>query len=134
MPLNALATWHRILQHRDLRALDTLLSDDVVLHSPVVHTPQAGRALVKMYLEAAFHVFLNESFHYVRELTGERDAVLEFQVQIDGLFVNGVDMLKWNEAGQLIDFKVMVRPLKAVNLIHQKMGLLLEQHLKRTST
>ena len=125
-PPAPLAAWHEIVRSRDPRALDALLADDVVFHSPVVHTPQAGRAITRQYLTAAFQVFFNETFRYVREVSGPRDAVLEFQVDIDGIAVNGVDMMKWNEAGELVEFKVMVRPLKAINLIHQKMAAMLQ--------
>lgn len=121
----ALATWHHIVQHRDLSGLNQLLAEDVIFHSPVVHTPQIGKAVTQQYLYAAFHVFFNESFHYIREVAGQNDAVLEFEVTIDGIVVNGVDMLHWNEHGQLTEFKVMIRPLKGINLIHQKMGEML---------
>lgn len=121
----ALAAWHHIVSSRDLRGLNTLLAEDVVFHSPVVHTAQHGKAVTLQYLHAAFHVFFNDSFHYVREVVGGHDAILEFEVLIDGITVNGVDMLHWNEAQQITEFKVMLRPLKAINLIHQKMGALL---------
>jgi len=114
--------WHNIVEKRDAQGLDALLADEAVFHSPVVHTPQVGKSITKKYLTAAFHVFFNESFRYVRELQGNRDAVLEFEVQLDGITVNGVDMIKWNDAGKITEFKVMLRPLKAVNLIHQKMA------------
>ena len=117
--------WHALIRSRDARGLDALLADDVVLHSPVVHTPLAGKPIVRKYLQAALRVFVNDTFRYVRELEGPTDAVLEFQVEIDGITVNGVDMLRWNADGHIVDFKVMVRPLKAVNLIHQKMAALL---------
>jgi hypothetical protein len=123
----ALETWHNIVRTRDASGLDKLLADDVVFYSPVVHTPQVGKAITTMYLTAAVHVFGNESFKYVREIVGERDAVLEFETEIDGIVINGVDMIKWNENGQIIEFKVMIRPLKAVNLIHQKMGEMLKR-------
>ena len=114
-----------MIKHRDLGALDALLDDDVVFHSPVVHAPQAGKRRTMMYLGAAFHVFINDSFRYVREVVDGDEAVLEFEVQIDGVTVNGVDMISFNDAGRIVAFKVMVRPLKAINLIHQKMGELL---------
>ena len=126
MTPNAVARWHHVLQSRNVTELDALLAYEVVFHSPVVHTPQVGKAITTRYLAAAFHVFFNETFRYVREVTGSQDAMLEFQVEIDGLTVNGVDMLTWNAAGQITDFKVMVRPLKAVNLIHQKMAAMLQ--------
>jgi SnoaL-like domain len=121
-----LAAWRELVETRNPKGLDALLADDVVFHSPVVHTPQAGKAITTQYLSAAFRVFLDESFSYVREIVGPRDAVLEFQVDIEGVRVNGVDMIKWNEDGRIVEFKVMIRPLKAINLIHQKMAAMLQ--------
>jgi hypothetical protein len=125
MSLSPIETWHRLVKTHDAGGLDALLADDVVFHSPVVHTPQAGKAITKKYLSAAFQVFFNTSFRYVRELNSDRDAILEFEVMLEGITVNGVDMIKWNNAGKITEFKVMLRPLKAVNLIHQMMGALL---------
>jgi hypothetical protein len=125
MSIDTITVWHQLVDSRDAKGLSALLADEVVFHSPVVHAPQVGKAVTIQYLSAAFHVFFNETFHYVREIVGPRDAVLEFQVEIDGIHVNGVDMLKWNAQGQLIEFKVMIRPLKAINLIHQKMAAML---------
>lgn len=124
---STLETWHQLVQSRNSRGLDALLAHDVVFYSPVVHTPQVGKAITQQYLSAAFHVFFNPSFHYVREVVGPSDAVLEFAVDIDGISVNGVDMLRWNADGEITEFKVMLRPLKAVNLIHQKMAAMLQQ-------
>ena len=121
-----LATWHRLVRTHDPSGLDTLLAEDVVFHSPVVHTPQRGRKLASLYLGAAFQVFFNESFRYVREIVGPSDAMLEFETEIDGIVVNGVDLIEWNAAGQIVDFKVMIRPLKAINLIHQRMAAQLQ--------
>lgn len=126
MPLDTLAVWHALLERLDPSGLDELLAEHVVFHSPVVHTPQVGKAVTKQYLSAAFLVFNNDSFRYLREIRGEKDAVLEFVTVIDGITVNGVDMIRWNDAGQIVDFKVMVRPLKAINLIHQMMAAMLE--------
>ncbi|MGB7210550.1 MAG: nuclear transport factor 2 family protein, partial [Pyrinomonadaceae bacterium] len=106
--------------------LDSLLADDIIFYSPVVYTPQVGKAIAIKYLTAAFHVFFNETFEYVREVTGPHDAVLEFEVEMDGINVNGVDMIKWNGEGKIVEFKVMIRPLKAINLIHQKMAAALQ--------
>lgn len=117
--------WHKIVRTRDASGLSELFADDVVFYSPVVHTPQLGKAVTAMYLTAALHVFGNNSFRYVREVVGETDAVLEFETEIDGIIVNGVDMIKWNGDGQTVEFKVMIRPLKAINLIHQKMAEML---------
>lgn len=121
----ALSTWHDIVRTRDVRGLGELLADDVVFYSPVVHTPQDGKEITALYLTAAMHVIANESFRYVREVAGESDAVLEFEAEVDGITVNGVDMIKWNAAGQITEFKVMIRPLKAINLIHEKMAAML---------
>jgi hypothetical protein len=126
MTPDPIEAWHSIVKKRDAQALDALLADEAVFLSPVVHTPQVGKPITKKYLTAAFGVFFNESFRYVRELQGDRDAVLEFEVELDGIKVNGVDMIKWNDAGKITEFKVMLRPLKAVNLIHQKMAQALQ--------
>jgi len=127
MKIDTVATWHKIVANRDVEGLGLLLADNVVFHSPVVHSPQVGKALTQSYLTAAFAVFFNASFHYVREIVGEHDAVLEFLVQIDGVSVNGVDMIKWDDAGKIVDFKVMLRPLKAISLVHLKMAAMLQQ-------
>lgn len=121
-----LETWHRLVRTHDASGLDALLADDSVFHSPIVHTPQRGKKLTSMYLGAAFQVFFNPSFHYVREIVGPSDAMLEFETEIDGIQVNGVDIIRWNESGQIVDFKVLIRPLKAINLIHQRMAAMLQ--------
>jgi len=125
--LSPIAAWHELVRRRDVGALDALLADDVVFHSPVVHTPQRGKAITKAYLMGAMQVLDNEHFRYTREIVGERDAVLEFVTEVDGLVVNGVDLIGWNEAGRIVDFKVMVRPLKAVHVLHQRMGEMLQR-------
>ena len=126
MSANPLSSWHQLLRDRSPQGLASLLAEQVVFHSPVVHTPQVGKAIATQYLTAAFQVFFNESFCYTREVVGPHDAVLEFQVEIEGISVNGVDMIKWDDEGKIVDFKVMIRPLKAINLIHQKMAAMLQ--------
>lgn len=121
-----LAAWHQAISAKDASALDTLLADTAVFHSPVVHSPQVGKDVTKMYLSAAFHVLANDSFHYVREVVDGQNAVLEFVVEVDGVTVNGVDMIHWDENGKIADFKVMLRPYKAINLIKDKMRAMLE--------
>lgn len=121
-----ITTWHRLVESHDASGLNGLIADDAVFHSPVVFTPQRGKALTVWYLTAAFLVFFNPSFRYVREVIGPSDAMLEFETEIDGIVVNGVDIIKWNDAGRIVDFKVMIRPLKAINLIHQRMAAMLE--------
>jgi hypothetical protein len=126
MPIDTMRAWHELVQTRDSEGLDVLLADSAVFHSPIVHSPQVGKPITKLYLLAAFQVFFNETFRYVRELRGPHDAVLEFEVEIDRIRVNGVDMIKWNDDGQIVEFKVMIRPLKAIQLIHQRMAAMLE--------
>lgn len=126
MAEHPIETWHRLVEERDSRGLDTLLDADAVFLSPVVHTPQRGKKVTTAYLRAAFQVFFNPTFRYVREIVGASDAMLEFETQIDGVSVNGVDIIKWNEAGRIVEFKVMLRPLKAINLVHQRMAAMLQ--------
>lgn len=132
MSKNTIARWHKLVRERDPSGLDLLLADDVVFHSPVVHTPQIGKAATSRYLSAAISVFGNESFRYIREMVGDGDAVLEFETEIDGIFLNGVDMMKWNSEEQITEFKVMIRPLRAINLIHQKMAEMLQLPARTT--
>ena len=123
----AIDTWHQLITERDVAALDDILADDAVFHSPVVHSPQKGKQLTKMYLSAAIMVLGNSDFEYVREVVGDSDAVLEFTSEINGIHINGVDMIHWNADGKIDDFKVMIRPLKAVNLLHGLMRQMLGQ-------
>lgn len=118
--------WHEILARRDPRELQSWLDEDAVFFSPVVHTPQRGRALTMLYLGAAFQVLFNDSFRYVREVIGPNDAALEFETVIDGTTINGIDIISWNESGRVVEFKVMLRPLKAINLVHERMGSMLQ--------
>ena len=120
------ALWHRLVRERDSRGLGAFLDEGAVFFSPVVHTPQRGKKITAAYLSAAFHVFFNPTFRYVREIVGTSDAMLEFETEIDGILVNGVDLIKWNEAGRVVEFKVMIRPLKAINLIHHRMASMLQ--------
>ena len=124
--MKTLELWHDILRERNLDRLDEVLAEDCVFLSPVVHSPQRGRDLTRFYLTGAFMVF-NDSFHYVKEVADEHHAVLEFVCDMDGIVVNGVDIMSLDAAGKIIEFKVMVRPLKAVNLLHARMKEMLEQ-------
>ncbi len=127
MVLDTLASWHDIVRRGDFAGLRHLLADDCVFHSPVVHSPQRGKDLTAGYLSAAMQVLGNGTFRYVRQVVAEHDAVLEFEAELDGIHINGVDLIHWNDDGRISDFKVMVRPLKAVNLLHQKMAAALAQ-------
>ncbi len=118
-----LARWHEYMMGgADPAVLSDLLADDVVFHSPVVHTPQADKPIVMAYLVAASHVLGNDSFHYVRELVDGDEMMLEFVTEIDGIAINGVDIIRFNADGRITDFKVMVRPLKAINKVWEMMG------------
>jgi hypothetical protein len=122
MNRHPIKVWHDLVRSLNPAGLDDLLGEDAVFVSPVVHTPQRGKAIVKAYLSAAFKVVFNPSFRYVREITGPSDAMLEFEVEIDGVVVNGVDIIRWDAEGKIVEFKVMIRPLKAINLVHERMG------------
>lgn len=117
--------WHAYVQSRDPADLSALIAEDCVFESPVVHSPQVGKAITEKYLLSALQVLNNDSFEYLGEWRAERSAVLEFGCVIDGIRINGVDMIWWNEDGLITRFKVMVRPLKAINMLHQKMGEML---------
>ena len=114
---SALERWHAIVATRDSNGLDELLADDVVFQSPAVHAPQVGKAITKKYLVAAMHVLDPGQFRYVGEWHGEGSAVLEFETMIGDVQVNGVDMIWWNDAGQITKFKVMLRPVKALQTV-----------------
>lgn len=125
--MTVLERWHAVVEAGDPALLDDLLADECVFYSPIVHTPQEGKALTTMYLAAAMQVLGGDSFHYVREVSDDHQAVLEFEGENDGISINGVDMFTWNEQGKIDSFKVMVRPLKAINLLHAQMKGMLEQ-------
>ena len=124
--MNTLERWHEILEQRNPDLLDEILADDCVFWSPVVHTPQEGREITKLYLTGAMHVLSND-FHYVKEVVTPRHAVLEFVCEVDGISINGVDIMSFDSSGKISEFKVMVRPLKAVNMLHAKMRDMLER-------
>jgi hypothetical protein len=119
--------WHAVALSSDETALGALLHDDAVFESPVVHTPQRGKPITLKYLASAGMVFGDTGFHYVGEWEGKNSLILEFNAQIDGISIDGIDMITWDEDGLITNFKVMVRPLKAVNMLHQKMGEVLQK-------
>lgn len=122
---STIENWHQLVDSRDAAALDNILDENVVFHSPVVHSPQEGKDITTFYLTAALQVLANSNFRYVREVLDGHNAVLEFITEIDGLQINGIDMIQCNDAGKIIDFKVMIRPLKAINLLHKMMAQML---------
>ncbi len=119
--------WHAVVKSRDNQALSDLIAEDAVFHSPLVHTPQAGKTLTTAYLTAALHVLANDSFRYVREVHQGDNSVLEFALELDGIAVNGVDMIEWDAEGKIIDFKVMIRPYKAIEVVRTNMAAMLEK-------
>lgn len=120
------AAWHAYMTGGgDPGALRALLAEDAVFHSPVVHTPQEGRDKVFSYLHAASHALGGDDFRYVREIVDGDQAVLEFATALDGIQINGVDIIRWNDDGKISDFKVMIRPLKAINKVWEKMAAML---------
>jgi hypothetical protein len=119
--------WHQVVRSRDMAALQRLLAEDVAFVSPVVHTPQAGKAITTAYLQAAMQVLNNPSFRYLNEWFGPDSAVLEFECEVEGITVNGIDMVHWNADGLIDRFKVMVRPLKAIHKVHETMGRQLQR-------
>lgn len=126
--MTVLERWHEVVATGNTDLLDDLLAEDCVFYSPIVHTPQQGRELTKLYLTAAVQVLGGgRAFKYVREISDDHQAVLEFTTENEGIVINGVDIFSWNEAGQIDSFKVMVRPLKAINLLHGQMKAMLEQ-------
>lgn len=118
--------WHDYANAKKPELLAQILHDDAVFHSPVVHTPQVGKPIVTAYLQAAMAVFGKGSFEYVGEWASENGAVLEFRAELDGVVINGVDIITWDDEGLIVEFKVMVRPLKAVNHLHGLMKAMLE--------
>lgn len=129
----ALSRWHDIVSRGDARQLPEILTEDCVFLSPVVHTPQAGRDLTVLYLTGAMAVF-NDSFRYTKEVVTDTHAVLEFECTVDGILVNGVDIMTFAGDGRISEFRVMVRPLKAIQLLHQRMAAMLEQLKGRDAT
>ena len=107
--------------------LSKMLHDDVVFHSPVVHTPQEGKDITMLYLNSAGEVLGGSDFEYVRIVEQGNHAILEFNQVIDGIKIDGIDMITWDDDGMIVEFKVMVRPLKAINKVHQQMGVMLEK-------
>ena len=123
---NLIHKWHDLIDNDDLEKLDAILAEDAMFSSPVVFTPMEGKEITKMYLFAAGQSFNMEKFSYTKEIHDGMNSVLEFETFIDDVSVNGVDMIEWNEDGKIKDFKVMIRPFKAVQKVQEKMVEALE--------
>jgi hypothetical protein len=132
--------WHAFM--RGQGSLDELLDDDVVFFSPIVYTPQEGKAITTMYLQAAGQTLPGDTsggsgngasgggFRYTKEVLAGDTAVLEFETTVEGKYVNGVDIIRCNDAGKIVEFRVMLRPLQAINLVHRQMAAMLEKMQK----
>jgi hypothetical protein len=114
--------WHAVVESRDPAPLDDLLADEVVFRSPAVFTPQDGKALTIMYLNAALQV-LGPTLRYVSQWHDHASAVLEFDADLDGVHVQGVDILRWNDQGKLVSFTVIVRPLRGLQKLVELMAV-----------
>ena len=139
--MNAVDKWHDVMKSGGTGAedkLDDLLHDDVIFYSPVVFTPQRGKEITKLYLSAASGVFSaektnknpdkkNSKFKYVKEIINGNSACLEFETEMNGIYINGIDLITWNEDNKITEFKVIVRPLQAVNTLHEMMGKMLDK-------
>jgi SnoaL-like domain len=131
---DVIARWHHHMTGEP-GVLDELLDDDVVFYSPVVFTPQRGKAITAMYLTAAVATFVGDpagasgstSFRYTKQVVAGDTAVLEFETSMDGKYVNGVDIIRINDVGRIVEFRVMVRPLQALNTVHRLMGAELDE-------
>jgi len=117
--------WHGFVKGEATQGLEELLADDVEFFSPIVFTPQRGKEITALYLMAASQTLGQGGFRYTKELLGEGVAMLEFETTLDGKYVNGIDIIRINEAGLIVEFRVMIRPLQAVNAVHAAMGAML---------
>ena len=125
--------WHRHLRGELPGGLDELLADDVVFYSPIVYTPQRGKEITKRYLAAAGATLAgpdagasgtgqDSPFRYTKQVLTGNTAVLEFETSLDGKYVNGVDIITCDDAGRIVEFRVMLRPLQAIQAVHEEMG------------
>ena len=118
---NLIHKWHEVIESDDLKMLDEIIADNAVFSSPAVFKPMQGKKITMMYLHAAGQSFNMEKFKYTKEIHDDMNSVLEFETYIDDISVNGVDMIEWNEDGKISNFKVMIRPFKAVQKVQEKM-------------
>lgn len=125
---DVIARWHRYMDGELPGGLDELLADDVVFYSPVVFTPQRGKEITTQYLAAASHALGGGdagTFRYTKEVLAGDTAVLEFETSVEGKYVNGVDIITSDDTGRIVEFRVMIRPLQAIQAVHEQMGRLL---------
>ena len=138
--MNAIDGWHDVMRSggKDVsKKLDDLLHEDVIFYSPVVFTPQRGKEITKLYLSAASGVFSTDKkdklerkeskFRYIKEVINGNTACLEFETEMNGIYVNGIDLITWDDDNKITEFKVLIRPLQAVNTLHEMMGKMLDK-------
>ena len=122
--------WHRFIAGNSSEDLDTLLADEVVFYSPIVYTPQRGKAVTTMYLHAAAQTLLGDggdgAFRYTKEILADDAAVLEFETTVGGKYINGVDIIRCDDNDRIVEFRVMIRPLQAINVVHEQMRAMLD--------
>ena len=126
--MNPIKKWHETVKKRDFSLLDKILSEQVVFYSPVVHSPQVGKKITSIYLRAAAEVFNDPSFTYVTELIHNNHACLEFKLEIEGIYINGIDLITWNDEGKIVEFKVFIRPLKGIETIQNLMASVMKKN------
>ena len=119
--------WHNFVKTKNINILDRILSDEVVFYSPAVQTPQVGKQITKKYLLTAAEVLFKENFKYVSEVKGNEIAICKFECNIDEIYINGIDIIIWNGSNQITSFKVMVRPLKGLMILKEKMANILSK-------
>ena len=128
---NPINKWHEVVTTQNQDLLKSILAENVTFYSPVVFTAQKGKSLTLLYLMAAAQIFNNKSFSYTKEIINKNHATLEFELNINGIEINGIDLITWNEEGMIIEFKVFIRPLQGVNVIHKMMQQMLENFSKK---
>jgi ketosteroid isomerase-like protein len=128
---HSLKRWHAMLVAGDLKALPELLAPDAVFRSPMAHTPYPGAPVVSMILNTVFKVF--EDFTYHRELATAdgQSVVLEFSARVGDKQLKGIDLIRFNEQGQIIEFEVMIRPLSGLQALGEEMGRRLAPYLPK---
>lgn len=127
--MSNLERWHEVVEKGDLKLLESLLAKDVVFHSPILFKPKEGKKLTTIFLAAAFKVLTPGGFKYIKTLDSPEHSMLEFECELDGVQVDGIDIITWNDEGQIAEFKVMIRPFKAI----EKVGELMKAELESMS-
>ena len=115
-----MGTFREAVDAKDMNAVEAMLADDVVFRSPVAFESYPGKAITNAILRSVVEVF--EDFHYVREIDDDTKHALVFEAKVDGLELTGCDFLVYDDEGKIIDFMVMVRPLKAAQALAARMA------------